>query len=205
RRRPACARSPGRSTPAGGARNSRDARRARRGRAPAAACARGHDRRPAAPLYRSPTALAAVARPRSGPRLLLTPSVVLSNNNCQAARKVKDLRKGHQGRAHLLPRAVALEARAEPPAIGRTTMTSKSQHKPARARAGVSRRTFAAGIGAAGVLAGASPFSVGRAQGAGLKVGVLLPRSGVQAGIGQDCQRGVEITAGILKDLGLPD
>ena len=34
---------------------------------------------------------------------------------------------------------------------------------------------------------------------------MLLPRSGVQAGIGQDCQRGVEITAGILKDLGLPD
>jgi len=27
----------------------------------------------------------------------------------------------------------------------------------------------------------------------------------VQAGIGQDCQRGVEIAAGILKDLGLPD
>src|SRR5204862_2996902 len=72
-------------------------------------------------------------------------------------------------------------------------------------RAGLSRRTFAAGIGAAGRLAGTSPFSIGRAQGAGLKVGVLLPRSGVQAGIGQDCQRGVEITAGILKDLKLPD
>ena len=33
---------------------------------------------------------------------------------------------------------------------------------------------------------------------------MLLPRSGAQAGIGQDCQRGVDITAGILKDLGLP-
>jgi branched-chain amino acid transport system substrate-binding protein len=74
-----------------------------------------------------------------------------------------------------------------------------------RARAGVTRRTFAAGIGAAGVLAGSSPFAIGRAQGAALKVGVLLPRSGVQAGIGQDCQRGVEIASGILKDLGLPD
>ena len=81
-------------------------------------------------------------------------------------------------------------------------MTSKLQREPARA--GVSRRTFAAGISAAGVLAGTSPFSIGRAQGAALKVGVLLPRSGVQAGIGQDCQRGVEIAAGILKDLGLP-
>ncbi len=43
-----------------------------------------------------------------------------------------------------------------------------------------------------------------RAQGAALKVGVLLPKSGYQAGIGQDCQRGVDIAAGILKDLGLP-
>jgi branched-chain amino acid transport system substrate-binding protein len=43
-----------------------------------------------------------------------------------------------------------------------------------------------------------------RAQTAALKVGVLLPRSGVQAGIGQDCQRGVDIAPGILKELGLP-
>jgi branched-chain amino acid transport system substrate-binding protein len=42
-----------------------------------------------------------------------------------------------------------------------------------------------------------------RAQTAALKVGVLLPRSGVQAGIGQDCQRGVDIAPGILKELGL--
>ena len=34
---------------------------------------------------------------------------------------------------------------------------------------------------------------------------MLLPRSGYQAGIGQDCQRGVDITAGLLKDLGLPE
>src|SRR5438128_4855780 len=71
--------------------------------------------------------------------------------------------------------------------------------------ASVTRRRFAAGAGAAGLLAGTAPFGIARAQGAGLKVGVLLPRSGVQAGIGQDCQRGVEITAGILKDLKLPD
>jgi branched-chain amino acid transport system substrate-binding protein len=32
-----------------------------------------------------------------------------------------------------------------------------------------------------------------------------LPRSGVQAGIGQDCQRGVEIASGILKDVALPE
>jgi branched-chain amino acid transport system substrate-binding protein len=44
-----------------------------------------------------------------------------------------------------------------------------------------------------------------RAQGAALKVGVLLPRSGYQASIGQDCFRGVEIAGPILKDIGLPE
>jgi branched-chain amino acid transport system substrate-binding protein len=68
---------------------------------------------------------------------------------------------------------------------------------------GLTRRTVAAGLGA-GLLAGTAPFGIGRAQGAPLKVGVLLPRSGYQAGIGQDCQRGVDIAAGILKQMGLP-
>ena len=70
---------------------------------------------------------------------------------------------------------------------------------------GIDRRTFAAGLGAAGLIAGTAPFNIVRAQGGPLKVGVLLPRSGYQAGIGQDCQRGVDIAAPILKDLGLPD
>jgi branched-chain amino acid transport system substrate-binding protein len=69
----------------------------------------------------------------------------------------------------------------------------------------MTRRRFTAAVSAAGLVAGTAPFSIGRPQGAALKVGVLLPRSGVQAGIGQDCQRGVEIASGILKDLGLPD
>jgi len=69
---------------------------------------------------------------------------------------------------------------------------------------GISRRTFSAGLGAAGLLAGTAPFNIVRAQGAALKVGVLLPRSGYQAGIGQDCQRGVDIAGPILKDLGYP-
>src|SRR5947208_11514410 len=64
------------------------------------------------------------------------------------------------------------------------------------------RHVVAGAAAAASVLA--SP-AVLRAQGAPLKVGVLLPRSGAQAGIGQDCQRGVEIAPPILKQLGLPD
>lgn len=68
---------------------------------------------------------------------------------------------------------------------------------------GLTRRSVTAGLGA-GAIAGTVPFNIVRAQDAALKVGVLLPRSGVQAGIGQDCQRGVDIAAGILKDLGMP-
>jgi len=67
----------------------------------------------------------------------------------------------------------------------------------------ITRRTAAVGLGATAVTS-LAPFNIVRAQGASLKVGVLLPRSGLQASIGQDCQRGVEISPGILKDLGLP-
>src|SRR5947207_13817395 len=68
----------------------------------------------------------------------------------------------------------------------------------------VTRRSFAGGIG--GLLAATSTgLNFARAQGAPLKVGVLLPRSGAQAGIGQDCQRGVELAPPIFKALGLPE
>jgi branched-chain amino acid transport system substrate-binding protein len=83
-------------------------------------------------------------------------------------------------------------------------MTNRTLQGHRRSRARITRRTFAAGLGAAGIMAGASPFNVARAQGGALKVGVLLPRSGFQAGIGQDCHRGVEIASNILKELGLP-
>jgi branched-chain amino acid transport system substrate-binding protein len=82
---------------------------------------------------------------------------------------------------------------------GRIEMTNKHS-----SRRGISRRTFATGAAAAGIIAGTAPFNIVQAQAKTLKVGVLLPRSGVQASIGQDCQRGVDITAGILKDLGYP-
>ncbi len=80
-------------------------------------------------------------------------------------------------------------------------MTRTSPANSAR----VTRRSFAAGAGAAGLLAASAPLDFARAQGAPLKVGVLLPRSGAQAGIGQDCQRGVELAPPIFKGLGLPE
>lgn len=65
----------------------------------------------------------------------------------------------------------------------------------------LTRRSVTAGLGAA-FAAATAPFNIVRAQAKSLRVGVLLPRSGFQAGIGQDCQRGVEIANGVLKDLG---
>jgi branched-chain amino acid transport system substrate-binding protein len=66
------------------------------------------------------------------------------------------------------------------------------------------RRQFtqaAAGLAAAATFA---PFGIVRAQAQKLRVGLLLPRSGIQAGIGQDCHRVVDVTAGLLRQLGLP-
>src|ERR1700730_14621208 len=59
-------------------------------------------------------------------------------------------------------------------------------------------------LGTAAAAAAMAAPSVLRAEMAPLKVGVLLPRSGFEAGIGQDCQRGVDVAPAILKSLGLP-
>jgi len=70
----------------------------------------------------------------------------------------------------------------------------------------VTRRSCAAGAGATGLLlASGTAIDFARAQSGALKVGVLLPRSGAQAGIGQDCQRGVELAPASFKQLGLPE
>src|SRR5437899_45736 len=57
----------------------------------------------------------------------------------------------------------------------------------------------------AGTASALATPAIVRAQGGALKVGVLLPRSGYQASIGQDCFRGVELAGPIFKELGLPD
>ncbi len=84
-------------------------------------------------------------------------------------------------------------------------MNRKSPRPSAGIGPRITRRTFTASAGALALTAGIAPFNIVRAQGAALKVGVILPRSGFEAGIGQDCQRGVDIAGPILKDLGMPD
>jgi len=66
-----------------------------------------------------------------------------------------------------------------------------------------SRRRLLGGAAATATII-AAPAIV-RAQNGPLKVGVILPRSGFEAGIGQDCQRGVDIAPPILKELGMPE
>src|SRR5882757_4284653 len=67
----------------------------------------------------------------------------------------------------------------------------------------LNRRRLLAGAAAATTVMGGP--AIVRAQGGMLKVGVLLPRSGTQAGIGQDCFRGVELANPIFKSIGLPE
>ena len=66
-----------------------------------------------------------------------------------------------------------------------------------------SRRSVAAGLGATAIVAGTAPFNIVRAQST-LRLGVLLPRSGAQAGIGQDCQRAVDIAPGCSRRSACP-
>jgi len=82
-------------------------------------------------------------------------------------------------------------------------MTRKPFQDSTRGGKGVTRRAFTAGAAAVTSLVAAP--AILRAQGGALKVGVLLPRSGAQAGIGQDCFRGVELANPIFKSLGLPE
>ncbi|MCX7891485.1 MAG: ABC transporter substrate-binding protein [Burkholderiales bacterium] len=63
------------------------------------------------------------------------------------------------------------------------------------------RRTFTKTAAAAGVCAALAPFAIVRAQAQKLRVGVLLPRSGTQALIGQSCQRGADLAPEVLKQV----
>jgi branched-chain amino acid transport system substrate-binding protein len=68
-------------------------------------------------------------------------------------------------------------------------------------RNSMNRREFSKAVGAAGAVAALAPFGIARAQSTKLKIGVLLPRSGVQALIGQSCQRAAEIAPPLIKQM----
>jgi branched-chain amino acid transport system substrate-binding protein len=66
---------------------------------------------------------------------------------------------------------------------------------------GMNRRKFNTALAAGGALTALAPFGIARAQGGKLKVGVLLPRSGFEALIGQSCQKGVDLAPAVIKEL----
>jgi branched-chain amino acid transport system substrate-binding protein len=66
----------------------------------------------------------------------------------------------------------------------------------------LTRRELGRGTAAAGAWLAVG--SRARAQSAPLKLGVLLPRSGFEALIGQGCQRGYDLAALMLRDMGMP-
>ena len=63
------------------------------------------------------------------------------------------------------------------------------------------RRQFNKTVAAAAVTAALAPFGIVRAQATRLKVGVILPRSGVQGFIGQSCQKGADLAPGVIKEI----
>ncbi|MDE0060398.1 MAG: ABC transporter substrate-binding protein [Defluviicoccus sp.] len=72
-----------------------------------------------------------------------------------------------------------------------------------RKTSAVNRRTLLAGVGASAVAA-AVPLRHGLAA-SKIKVGILLPRSGPQAQVGIDCQRGADVAPEVLGAMGYPE
>ena len=66
---------------------------------------------------------------------------------------------------------------------------------------GMNRRQFNTALAATAAASALQPFGIVRAQGAKLKVGVLLPRSGFQGLIGQSCQKGADLAPGVIKEM----
>jgi branched-chain amino acid transport system substrate-binding protein len=63
------------------------------------------------------------------------------------------------------------------------------------------RRKFNQALAAAGTLSALAPFGIVRAQQKKLKVGVLLPLSGVQGFIGQSCKKGVDLAPEVIRSM----
>src|SRR5262245_66003574 len=65
---------------------------------------------------------------------------------------------------------------------------------------GIDRRTFHTAL-AAGLASSLLSMRRAHAQAQKLKVGVILPRSGVAGLTGQSCQKGADLAPGVIKDL----
>jgi branched-chain amino acid transport system substrate-binding protein len=65
----------------------------------------------------------------------------------------------------------------------------------------MNRRQFTRRLVSASAVATLAPFNIVRAQAAKLKIGVLLPKSGLQGLIGQSCQKGADLAPAVIREL----
>src|SRR5215468_1903771 len=65
----------------------------------------------------------------------------------------------------------------------------------------MNRRKFSKLVLRSGAATMLAPFNIVRAQSNKLKVGVLLPKSGLQGLIGQSCQKGADLAPTVVKEL----
>src|SRR5688500_983541 len=65
----------------------------------------------------------------------------------------------------------------------------------------INRRSFNKILIRAGAGTALAPFNIARAQAAKLKVGVLLPKSGLQGLVGQSCQKGADLAPAVIKEI----
>jgi branched-chain amino acid transport system substrate-binding protein len=63
------------------------------------------------------------------------------------------------------------------------------------------RRQFNKALAAVGTVSLVNPVGIVRAQAPKLRVGVVLPKSGVQGFIGQSCQKGADLAPGVIKEI----
>jgi branched-chain amino acid transport system substrate-binding protein len=65
----------------------------------------------------------------------------------------------------------------------------------------MNRRRFNKTLLSSGISAALAPFNIVRAQSTKLRIGVLLPKSGLQGLIGQSCQKGADLAPVVIKNL----
>jgi branched-chain amino acid transport system substrate-binding protein len=85
------------------------------------------------------------------------------------------------------------------------TRGSNKSSRKTKPHSAVNRRIFNAGIVSSAAIITQPMFTRTAKSAEPLKIGMLLPRSGVQAKIGIDCQRGADIGLPILKERGYGD
>jgi branched-chain amino acid transport system substrate-binding protein len=65
----------------------------------------------------------------------------------------------------------------------------------------MNRRQFTRRLLSTSAVAALAPFNIARAQPGKLKIGLLLPKSGLQGLIGQSCQKGADLAPGVIREL----